>query len=60
MSLIFVKIKSFFKECIRVLKLAKKPTMEELKTIVKITGLGMMVIGLIGFIITITVQLITA
>ncbi|MFH1456253.1 MAG: protein translocase SEC61 complex subunit gamma [archaeon] len=60
MSPIFIKIKSFIKESIRVLKITKKPNMEELKTIVKITGLGMAIIGLIGFSITIAVQIITA
>ncbi len=47
----WVKLKSFSKECVRVLKVTRKPTMEEFKTISKITGLGMLVIGAIGFII---------
>lgn len=45
------KIKEFGKECIRVLKVTKKPTNEEFKTIVKVSGLGILLIGLIGFII---------
>lgn len=49
----WVKFKSFIKECRRVLKVTKKPSMEEFKMIVKITGLGIIVIGLVGFIITI-------
>jgi len=43
------KIKDFFKECKRVLKITKKPDSAELKTIVKISGLGIIAIGLIGF-----------
>lgn len=45
------KFKSFVNECIRVLKITKKPTKEEFKTISKISGLGILIIGLIGFII---------
>ncbi|HLC49923.1 MAG: protein translocase SEC61 complex subunit gamma [Nanoarchaeota archaeon] len=38
-------------ECIRVLKITKKPNAYEFKTIVKVSGLGILVIGLIGFLI---------
>ena len=41
----------FYKECVRVLKVTKKPSNEEFKTIVKVSGLGILVIGLIGFIV---------
>jgi len=33
----------------RVLKLCKKPTFEDYKTTVKICGIGILVIGVIGF-----------
>jgi len=46
------KAKTFIVECKRVLKITRKPTNEELKTIVKITALGLVVIGLVGFIIS--------
>ncbi len=46
-----LKSKSFIKECIRVLKVTKKPDKEEFKTIVKVSGLGILIIGLVGFII---------
>jgi len=49
----WVKLKSFFTESSRVVKVTKKPSMESFKTIVKVTSLGMAVIGLIGFIISI-------
>jgi protein transport protein SEC61 subunit gamma-like protein len=50
----WVKFKSFIKESKRVLQVTKKPNMTEFKMIVKVTGLGILIIGLIGFIITIT------
>ncbi len=45
------KLKRFIVECVRVLKVTKKPSKFEFKTIVKVTGLGIIVFGLIGFII---------
>ena len=45
------RMKEFVHECVRVLRVTKKPTGIEFKTIVKASGLGMIVIGLIGFII---------
>jgi len=44
-------LKDFITECKRVLMITKKPDKEELKTIVKISGLGILIIGLIGFLI---------
>ena len=45
------KIKHFVNECIRVLKVTKKPTNEEFKAIVKVSGAGILAIGAIGFIV---------
>lgn len=47
------KLKRFYKECVRVLKVTEKPSNEEFKTVTKVTGLGMLVIGGLGFIISI-------
>ncbi|MBU0758554.1 MAG: protein translocase SEC61 complex subunit gamma [Nanoarchaeota archaeon] len=47
------KLKTFFIECRRVLKITKKPTNEEFVSIVKISALGILVIGLLGFLIQI-------
>lgn len=47
----WLKLKNFIKECARVLRITKKPTKEEFKTISKISGLGILVIGLIGFLV---------
>tara|TARA_Y100000310_G_C20692743_1_gene823417 strand:- start:3483 stop:3671 length:189 start_codon:yes stop_codon:yes gene_type:complete len=49
----WVKFKTFLKECKRVLKITKKPSKEEFQTIVKICAIGMVIIGILGFIITI-------
>ncbi len=51
------KFKSFVIECKRVFRVTKKPSNLEFKTIVKASGLGIIVIGLIGFIIHIIKQL---
>ncbi len=54
---IWSSFKTFIIECRRVFQVTKKPTNEELKTIVKISGLGMIAIGAIGFLIQLTTQL---
>lgn len=46
-----IKLKSFVIECKRVLMLTKKPTKDEFKVIVKVTAAGMLLIGLVGFVI---------
>lgn len=46
---IMFRIKDFWKECVRVLKITKKPDAMEFKSIVKVSGLGIIIIGLIGF-----------
>ena len=46
-----MSLKSFVRECVRVVKITKKPTKEEYKNIVKISGLGILVIGMLGFLI---------
>lgn len=45
------KFKSFLGECIRVIRVIKKPDRIEFTTIVKASGLGMVIIGVIGFVI---------
>ena len=52
------KSKSFLVECKRVLKITKKPSGDEFKTIVKVSGFGILIIGLIGFIIHIIAVLV--
>ena len=50
------RFKSFLVECRRVWQVTKKPTNEELKVIVKVTGIGILIIGFIGFIINVLWQ----
>ncbi len=51
------KVKRFIKETIRVLRITKKPGKEEYKSVVKVTGLGIIAIGAIGFLIFLLKQL---
>jgi len=51
------KLKSFYHECTRVLTITKKPDSVEYKTVVKVSGLGIIAIGLIGFLVTMIKQL---
>jgi len=48
---IWYKFKRFINECIRVLRVTKKPNKLEFTTIVKVSGLGILIIGLLGFVI---------
>ncbi|GEM_PF-713734 len=50
-------LKDFFVECKRVLLITKKPDKQELKTIIKVSGLGMLIIGVIGFLINMAKEL---
>jgi len=49
-------MKRFLKEAMRVLRITKKPNKVEFASIVKVTGLGMLIIGAIGFLIFLTKQ----
>jgi len=51
------KISRFLKETWRVLRILKKPSQEEYKSLVKVTGLGIAIIGAIGFIVFLLKQL---
>ncbi|PIN79505.1 protein translocase SEC61 complex subunit gamma [Candidatus Woesearchaeota archaeon CG10_big_fil_rev_8_21_14_0_10_34_8] len=45
------KLKTWYNEYKRILTVTKKPTKEEFLAIVKISGLGILAIGMVGFII---------
>ncbi len=53
------RIRNFLSESKRVLMVTRKPGMREFKLAVKITGIGMILIGLIGMIIRIIGYLVT-
>lgn len=50
------KAKKFYNECIRVLTVTKKPDKFEYQTVVKVSGIGIIIIGAIGFLITMIKQ----
>lgn len=52
------KLRHFGHECLRVLKITKKPTNMEFKTIVKVSALGMAIIGIVGFMVFLLKQMI--
>ena len=45
------KVKSFIAQCTRVWKLLRKPTGDEFKAVAKISALGILIIGAVGFVI---------
>ncbi|MFH1133656.1 MAG: protein translocase SEC61 complex subunit gamma [Nanoarchaeota archaeon] len=47
----WTRTKRFVRECVRVVTITKKPDKQEFSTIVKVTSLGMLIIGAAGFII---------
>ncbi|MBE6488886.1 MAG: protein translocase SEC61 complex subunit gamma [Methanosphaera stadtmanae] len=49
-------INSFLKQCERVLRVSKKPDADEYKTVAKVTGVGILIIGLVGFVVEILSQ----
>ncbi len=53
----WTKLSSFMLQTKRVMQVTRKPTAFEYKTIAKITGLGIAVIGALGFVLQIGKQL---
>lgn len=51
------RVKKFFVECGRVWRVTKKPSKFEFKTIVKVSALGIAIIGLVGFIVQLAKEL---
>lgn len=47
----FKKLRRFWIECKRVLRVTKKPDKKEFKLVVKISAIGMALMGIIGFLI---------
>lgn len=52
------KLTSFYQQCVRVWHLLRKPTMEEFKMVSKVSAIGLGLIGLLGFAITIIMSFI--
>jgi len=49
--------KSFFMKCKRVWFVLKKPTKKEFETIAKVSALGILALGIIGFLISIIMKM---
>lgn len=52
-----MEIKQTFGEWLRVLRVTKKPSSSEFKAIVKVSALGMAIIGAVGFVIQMSREL---
>jgi protein translocase SEC61 complex gamma subunit len=51
------KLKTQYNKYLRVWRLLKKPTGSELKLISKVTAVGLLVIGAVGFVISVTMKM---
>jgi protein transport protein SEC61 subunit gamma-like protein len=51
------RITNFYRKCARVWHLLRKPTREEFVTVAKVSALGILAIGLVGFIISVAIKL---
>jgi len=54
---IFTSTKSFFVKCKRVWFALKKPSKKEFETIAKVSGIGIGILGLLGFLISIIMKI---
>jgi protein transport protein SEC61 subunit gamma and related proteins len=52
------KINSFFAQSVRVWHVLRKPSKDEFWTVAKVSALGIVVIGLIGFFVSILINLV--
>jgi protein transport protein SEC61 subunit gamma and related proteins len=55
---VFTKLKSFIEKCKRVWMVLKKPSKDEFKKIAIVSAMGILVIGAIGFLISIVIKMI--
>ena len=46
-------IKDLIRRCIRIVYISRKPTTDEFNEVVKVTAVGMVVIGIIGLVISV-------
>ena len=52
------KVRRFIREAIRVVHVTRKPTMDEYKTLLKVTGIGVLILGAIGYVVFLIKQLV--
>jgi protein transport protein SEC61 subunit gamma and related proteins len=51
------KVKSFITQSIRVWRILRKPTKQEFNLISKVSAIGILVLGVIGFIISLSMKI---
>ncbi len=52
-----MRIKEFLAKCVRVWHVLKKPSREEFLTVAKVSAIGILAIGLVGFLISLIMKL---
>uniref|UniRef100_A0A7V4N448 Protein translocase subunit SecE n=1 Tax=Thermodesulfobacterium geofontis TaxID=1295609 RepID=A0A7V4N448_9BACT len=52
------RVKEFLVQCKRVWQVTKKPDKEEIKLISKVSAIGIIIIGIIGFLLSLIIELI--
>jgi len=56
---LITSIKSFFTKCERVWHVLKKPTRKEFETITKVSAIGILALGVFGFVISMIMKMFT-
>jgi len=56
MEIMKFNISSHFNQYKRVWRLLKKPSLDEFKTISKVTAIGLLIVGALGFLITLAMH----
>ncbi|MFH0906177.1 MAG: protein translocase SEC61 complex subunit gamma [archaeon] len=56
--MVLKKIKNFFESSRRIIQISKKPSKKEYWVMAKVVGIGMILIGVIGFIVKLLMGLI--
>lgn len=51
------RVKRFIKETLRVIHITKKPTPQEYKSLLKVTAIGIAILGVLGFVVFLVKQL---
>jgi protein transport protein SEC61 subunit gamma-like protein len=59
MAKIFTSLNSFFAKCKRVWMVLKKPSKDEFTKVAKISAVGILIIGFIGFIVSLIMKIFT-
>ncbi len=57
MNLNMETISQFIRQCRRVIYVSRRPDRDEYQNVAKITGIGIIIVGVIGFIISLIAQL---